>query len=130
MASKFPAFLALLITMTLLFSIVVHGCEPSCTNPAPPPPAVPTPSGATCPINMADLNVCVDLLGGLLNIRLNAPSQPCCTLLQGLANVDAALCVCGVIKVLNNNLVNIPVNVNVLLNECGMACPPEFTCQL
>ncbi|CAN6234484.1 unnamed protein product [Urochloa humidicola] len=130
MAPKLPAFLALLITMTILFTVTVHGCEPSCSNPAPPPPppVVPTPSGATCPINTADLSVCVDLLGYLLNVRLNSvSSQPCCTLLQGLANADAALCVCGVIKVLN---LSVPVDVNLLLNKCGMACPPGFTCPL
>ncbi|PAN37020.1 hypothetical protein GQ55_7G050700 [Panicum hallii var. hallii] len=126
MAAKFPAFLALLTTMTLLFSVAIHGCQPSCSNPAtppPPPPAVPTPSGATCPINTADLSVCVDLLGWNY-----VSSQQCCTLLQGLANTDAALCVCGVIKVLG---VVIPVNVDVLLNECGKTCPPgSFTCPL
>jgi hypothetical protein len=127
MAAKSPAFLVLLsITMTLIFSISsVHGCEPNCYNP---PPAVPTPSsGATCPMNTADLGVCVDLLGDLLSIRLNADSSPCCTLLKGLVNADAALCVCAVIKVLN---LSVPVDVNVLLNKCGMECPPGFTCPL
>ncbi|KAF8657000.1 hypothetical protein HU200_060333 [Digitaria exilis] len=115
MASK------LMITMTLLFPVAVHGCEPSCSNPAPPPPpAVPTPS--------ADLSVCVDLLDSLLHIGLNiAPSQQCCSLLQPLASADAALCVCGVIKVLN---LAVPVNVNILLNKCGLPCPPGFTCPL
>ncbi|TKW12775.1 hypothetical protein SEVIR_5G056600v4 [Setaria viridis] len=128
MAAKSPAFLVLLtITMTLIFSVSVHGCgQYSCSSP--PPPAVPTPPGATCPINTADLSVCVDLLGYLLKIRLNAPPQPCCTLLKGVANADAALCVCGVIKVLN--LISVPVDVNLLLNECGMTCPPGFTCPL
>ncbi|KAF8724631.1 hypothetical protein HU200_020902 [Digitaria exilis] len=131
MASKLvPAFIALqMITMALLFPAVVHGCEPSCSNPAPPPPpAVPTPSGATCPIGTADLSVCVDFLDSLLHIGLNiAPSQQCCSLLQPLASADAALCVCGVIKVLN---LAIPVDVTILLNKCGLPCPPGFKCPL
>ncbi|KAF8657001.1 hypothetical protein HU200_060334 [Digitaria exilis] len=86
----------LMITMTLFFPAAVHGCEPSCSNPTPPPPlAVPTPSGATCPIGTADLSV--------------------------------SLCVCGVIKVLN---LAVPVDVTILLNKCGMSCPPGFTCPL
>ncbi|KAF8657002.1 hypothetical protein HU200_060336 [Digitaria exilis] len=133
MTSKLvPAFIALQIitTMTLFFPAAVHGCEPSCSNPSPPPPpAVPTPSGATCPIDTADLSVCVDFLDSLLHIGLNvAPSQQCCPLLQPLASADAALCVCGVIKALN---LNVPVDINLLLNKCDMPpCPPGFTCPL
>ncbi|CAL5035355.1 unnamed protein product, partial [Urochloa decumbens] len=120
MAPKFPAFLALLITMTLLLSVTVHGCEPSCSNPTPPPPppAVPTPSGATCPINTADLSVCVDLLGYLLNIRLNSvSSQPCCTLLQGLANAVMQMhrSVCAGSSRFSTC---VTVDVNLLLNKC------------
>ncbi|CAI0413445.1 unnamed protein product [Linum tenue] len=77
----------------------------------------------------ANLNVCVDLLESLLKIRLGPQpaSQPCCSLINGLADLDAALCVCAALKGLVNGL-NINLALSVLLNQCGHQVPAGFIC--
>ncbi|CAI0413446.1 unnamed protein product [Linum tenue] len=85
----------------------------------------------------ANLNVCVDLLESLLKIRLGPQpaSQPCCSLINGLADLDAALCVCAALKVPNIlglgglvNGLNINLALSVLLNQCGHQVPAGFIC--
>ncbi|GKA30682.1 14 kDa proline-rich protein DC2.15-like protein, partial [Tanacetum coccineum] len=57
------------------------------------------------------------------------PVKPCCTLIQGLADVEAAVCLCTAIKanVLGINL-NVPVSLSLLLNVCGKKVPSGFKC--
>ncbi|KAG2658907.1 cortical cell-delineating protein-like [Panicum virgatum] len=134
--SKLALFLAL--TTVLAFAAdVVHGCAPYCptTTPpvVPPPPVVPTPSGGggSCPINALKLQVCANVLNLL---KLNIPglgNDQCCPLLQGLVDLDAAVCLCTAIKanILGINL-NVPIDLSLLLNHCGKVCPADFTCPL
>uniref|UniRef100_A0A0D9XI72 Bifunctional inhibitor/plant lipid transfer protein/seed storage helical domain-containing protein n=1 Tax=Leersia perrieri TaxID=77586 RepID=A0A0D9XI72_9ORYZ len=133
-SSKTAMFPVLVITLSLLSLEAVKGCgDTSCSNPSPPPPAVPSPPSGTCPINVFDLAVCADVLEYVLKIRLNVPSsQQCCTLLGGLADVDAALCLCTAIKanVLGVISVDVPIDITLLLNYCNKSCPPGFTCPL
>ncbi|XP_006661670.1 cortical cell-delineating protein-like [Oryza brachyantha] len=133
MAPKSAAFLALVITMSFLSLEVVHGCgDTSCSNPSPPPPAVPSPSGGTCPINALDLAVCADVLQYVLRITTNAPSSQCCPLLARLVDLDAAVCLCTAIKanVLGVVAVDVPLDITLVLNYCNKTCPPGFTCPL
>ncbi|OEL35716.1 Cortical cell-delineating protein [Dichanthelium oligosanthes] len=126
-------FLALTV---LAFAASVHGCTPYCPTPTPPivppPPVVPTPSsGGSCPINVLKLEVCANVLNLL---KLNIPglgNDQCCPLLQGLVDLDAAVCLCTAIKanILGINL-NVPVDLSLLLNHCGKVCPADFTCPL
>uniref|UniRef100_A0A0E0M602 Bifunctional inhibitor/plant lipid transfer protein/seed storage helical domain-containing protein n=1 Tax=Oryza punctata TaxID=4537 RepID=A0A0E0M602_ORYPU len=128
MAPKFAALLTIVITMSLLSVEVANGCgDTSCSNPTPPPPpAVPTPTGGTCPINVLDLAMCANVLS------LNVPSSQCCTLLQGLTDVDAALCLCAALKANILGVINVDVLVDVtlILSSCNRTCPPGFTCPL
>nr|GEX98342.1 hypothetical protein [Tanacetum cinerariifolium] len=57
------------------------------------------------------------------------PVKPCCTLIQGLADTEAAICLCTAIKanVLGINL-NVPVSLSLLLNACGKEVPNGFKC--
>ena len=131
-----PSKLALFLALTVLaFAAAVHGCTPSCPTPpvvpSPPPPVVPTPSGGggSCPINALKLEVCANVLNLLkLNIPVTGSDQ-CCPLLQGLVDLDAAVCLCLAIKanVLGINL-NVPIDLSLLLNHCGKICPADFTC--
>ncbi|GJV48256.1 14 kDa proline-rich protein DC2.15-like protein [Tanacetum coccineum] len=88
------------------------------------------PAKATCPKDTLKLGVCANLLGGLVGVQVGSPPvKPCCTLIQGLADVEAAVCLCTAIKanVLGINL-NVPVSLSLLLNVCGKKVPSGFKC--
>ncbi|KAI3709324.1 hypothetical protein L2E82_39084 [Cichorium intybus] len=157
MAPRALSRTTLLLVLNLLFFTLVtstktpKGCPPppkpkpppSCSCPPPPKPKTPppcpptakppTPSNppkATCPKDTLKLGVCANLLNDLLPIVIGTPSKtPCCSLLSGLADLDAAVCLCTAIKanVLGINL-NIPVSLSVLLNYCGKKAPSGFQC--
>uniref|UniRef100_A0A0E0MAH6 Bifunctional inhibitor/plant lipid transfer protein/seed storage helical domain-containing protein n=1 Tax=Oryza punctata TaxID=4537 RepID=A0A0E0MAH6_ORYPU len=140
MASKIAPLLALSL---LLFAVAVHGCAPYCPGGAPviptPPVVVPKPSHhhgehgdhghGHCPIDALKLRVCANVLNGLVGVKIGAGPDDCCPLLSGLADLDAAVCLCTAIKanVLGLNL-NIPVDLSLILNNCGKICPSDFTC--
>ncbi|KAK8660713.1 hypothetical protein V6N13_051627 [Hibiscus sabdariffa] len=92
----------------------------------PPPPA----AAAYCPKDTLKLGACADLLG-LVNIIVGTPpSSKCCALLQGLADLEAALCLCTAIKanVLGINL-NVPVTLSLILSACQKEVPRGFKCE-
>ena len=83
----------------------------------------------TCPRDALQLGVCANALGGMLGGSVGSSPQPCCTLLQGLADLEAAVCLCTALKanILGINL-NIPVSLSLLMNECGHEMPEGFQC--
>ncbi|CAN1333429.1 pEARLI1-like lipid transfer protein 2 [Linum perenne] len=110
------------------------GAPPKPSNKCPPPPSKPTPtpspSSQKCPIDALKLGVCANVLSSLLNISIgNPPVKPCCSLIQGLVDLEAALCLCTAIKanILGINL-NIPISLSLLLNVCGKKVPSGFQC--
>ncbi|KAG8043452.1 hypothetical protein GUJ93_ZPchr0458g22636 [Zizania palustris] len=108
---------------------------PPSSVPCPPPPytpVTPTPPSSTgkCPINTLKLLACVDALNGLVHAVVGAKaSDACCPLLSGVADLDAALCLCTTIKAkaLSVSLV-LPIAIEVLVNECGKHVPSSFQC--
>ncbi|CAH8273108.1 unnamed protein product [Arabidopsis lyrata] len=149
MASKNSASLALFFALNILFFTLTVATDCKC-NPSPkhsprvptprvPIPSVPTPSVPTpstpgssrnCPIDALRLGVCANVLSGLLNVQLGQPSaQPCCSLIQGLVDLDAAICLCTALRanVLGINL-NVPISLSVLLNVCNRRLPSGFQC--
>lgn len=58
----------------------------------------------------------------------SSAKDACCPVLQGLADLDAALCLCTTIKakLLNINII-IPIALEVLV-DCGKTPPPGFKC--
>ncbi|XP_044374850.1 cortical cell-delineating protein-like [Triticum aestivum] len=136
----------LFLALNLVLVAATHGCGSYCGNtpavpmPAPPiavpPPVVPVPtppttgsSSGTCSINTLKLKACGNVLN-LLKLNLGVPtSEDCCPLLGGLADLDAAVCLYTAIKanVLGIKL-NVPVDLVLLLNQCGKTCPADFTC--
>lgn len=128
MASK---VLLLLLSLNLLF----FATAVSSTNvPCPPPPKGHKhhhpPPPATCPKDTLKLGVCANLLNDLVHLVVGTPPKsPCCTLIQGLADLEAAVCLCTAIKanVLGINL-NVPVSLSLLLNYCGKKLPSAFHC--
>ncbi|KFK31983.1 hypothetical protein AALP_AA6G185000 [Arabis alpina] len=108
---------------------------PSVPSPMVPIPSVPSPStpgsSGNCPINALRLGACANVLSGLLNIQLGQPSaQPCCSVIQGLVDLEAAVCLCTALRanVLGINL-NVPISLSLLLNACNKNnVPSDFQC--
>ncbi|CAL5198012.1 unnamed protein product [Lathyrus oleraceus] len=127
MASK----IAMILTLNILFFTSVT------SNYVPCPPPSPTadnhhhshPKNPTCPRDTIKLGVCADILG-LINVQLGKPPKtPCCSLIDGLANLEAAVCLCTALKanVLGISL-NLPINLSLILDYCGKGVPKEFVC--
>ncbi|KAL1559724.1 lipid transfer protein EARLI 1-like [Salvia divinorum] len=131
MASKRNTSLALFLILNILFFTLSNACG-TCPgpNPKPKPKPAPSPSKGSCPRDTLKLGVCANLLGGLLGATVGTPpKQPCCSLIQGLADLEAAVCLCTAIKanVLGINL-NVPVSLSLLLNVCSKKVPKGFVC--
>ncbi|KAG5228922.1 HyPRP family protein [Salix suchowensis] len=132
MASKSTISLALFLAVNLLFFSLVTA-KKSCPPPPPkskPPPPSSSSSGGKCPKDALKLGVCANLLGSLLNVTIGTPPvTPCCSVIEGLLDLEAAVCLCTAIKanVLGINL-NIPLSLSLLLNVCGKTVPKGFQC--
>ncbi|KNA11293.1 hypothetical protein SOVF_136550 [Spinacia oleracea] len=123
-----------LIAAIFILSLVTLSpfCNACCGCPKPPAPPVtpPTPSKNHCSIDTLKLGVCADVLGLVHAVIGNPPSgTPCCSLLKGLANLEAAVCLCTAIKanILGINL-NVPISLSVLLSACQKELPNGFKC--
>ncbi|XP_048543142.1 cortical cell-delineating protein-like [Triticum urartu] len=131
-----PSKLALFLALNLVLLAAAQGCGPYCppvvpTPPIRPPPVVPSTGGGRCPINTLKLGVCADVLN-LVKLKIGVPAnEQCCPLLGGLADLDAAVCLCTAIRanILGIQL-NVPIDLVLLLNQCGKKCPSDFTCPI
>ncbi|KAL8112341.1 14 kDa proline-rich protein DC2.15-like [Apium graveolens] len=104
--------------------------KPKCPPSVPKTPPSPYPKVATCPRDTLKLGACANVLGGLIGLVVGAPpKQPCCSLLEGLVDLEAAVCLCTAIKanILGINL-NLLVDLSLLLNYCGKKVPTGFQC--
>ncbi|XP_022946350.1 14 kDa proline-rich protein DC2.15-like [Cucurbita moschata] len=103
MASKLSSPIALLLLVNLLFFTMVISTYVPCPPP-PPKPHKPTPlrqppSILKCPKDTLKLGVCADLLDGLVHVVIGSPPKsPCCTLIQGLVDLEAVVCLCTAVK--------------------------------
>ncbi|XP_023731995.1 pEARLI1-like lipid transfer protein 1 [Lactuca sativa] len=146
MASTVLVITTFLLTFNLVFFTLASSTNTAKGCPPPPKPSTPskpqtptkppkpstpsTPPKATCPRDTLKLGVCANLLNNLLPIVVgNRSETPCCSLIAGLTDLDAAVCLCTAIKadVLGINL-NVPVSLSVLLNYCEKKAPSGFQC--
>ncbi|KAL9429982.1 hypothetical protein AB3S75_025377 [Citrus x aurantiifolia] len=138
MDSKCSANIALLLILNIVvFTLAgahnVPCCpipKPSCSPPPPQPSCSPPPPQPSCPRDTLKLGVCADLLNDLVHLVVGTPPvTPCCALLKGLADLEAAVCLCTAIKanILGINL-NLPISLSLLLNYCGNGVPSGFQC--
>ncbi|PHT92639.1 pEARLI1-like lipid transfer protein 2, partial [Capsicum annuum] len=99
----------------------------------PSTPSTPstTSSKGKCPKDTLKLKVCANLLNDLVHLVIgSSPAKTeCCSLIEGLADLDAALCLCTALKanVLGIHL-NVPLSLSLLLNNCGKYAPKNFQC--
>ncbi|KAG2677601.1 hypothetical protein I3843_12G106800 [Carya illinoinensis] len=133
MGSEISLQAALFISLNLLFFTLVSGncytCPKPKPNPNPSPSSTPT-ATQSCPRDALKLGVCAKLLNGTVGAVVGTPPDaPCCSLIQGLVDLEAALCLCTAIKanILGINL-NIPVSLSLLINTCGKNVPSGFQC--
>ncbi|RYR78089.1 hypothetical protein Ahy_A01g002826 isoform B [Arachis hypogaea] len=147
MVSKTSSSIALFLIVNILFFSLVSACG-TCPGPNPKPKhhkgssgqgpsrgsggsGGSTPSGsASCPRDALKLGVCANVLNGLLNVTLGQPPvTPCCTLLNGLVDLEAAVCLCTALRanILGINL-NLPISLSLLLNVCSRQAPRGFQC--
>ncbi|RLM80943.1 cortical cell-delineating protein-like precursor [Panicum miliaceum] len=125
MASK---TFALFLAVNLVVLGVASACSPYCPTPSTPTPTTPGAFGK-CPRDALKLGVCADVLG-LIKAKVGAPpALPCCSILKGLVDLEAAVCLCTAIKanVLGIPL-NLPVDLSLILNYCGKNVPHGFKC--
>ncbi|CAN8308407.1 unnamed protein product [Cochlearia groenlandica] len=145
MASKNSTSLAFFFTFNVLFFTLTASTDfpspnppmyvPSPSVPSPNPKPVPPPStpssSRNCPIDVLKLGACGDILSGLLNLQLGQPSsQQCCSVVEGLVDLEAAVCLCTALRaniVLGINL-DVSVSLSVLLNKCNRKVPSGFEC--
>lgn len=119
-------FLALNILFFTLTEVARSGCPPLPYKPKPTPS---TPAIETCPKDALKLGVCVNALN-LVNVTLGAPPvKPCCSLINGLVDLEAAVCLCTALKasILGINI-DLPINLSLLLNVCSRKAPRGFQC--
>lgn len=121
------------IGIFMLLNIIIFSCSSVSSHNVRCPPAAPSaPKGqAKCPRDTLKFGVCGDWLGGLVHEVVGTPpSNKCCTLLKGLADLEAALCLCTAIKanVLGVLNLKIPVALSLLINSCGKKVPDGYHC--
>ncbi|KAJ8499547.1 hypothetical protein OPV22_010099 [Ensete ventricosum] len=126
MASKASASFGLFFALNLLFFALTSACGTTCPTPTPKP------SHGKCPIDTLKLAACANVLNGLITVGIGKfPKQPCecCTLIDGILDLEAAVCLCTALKanILGINL-NVPIDLSLLLNYCGKNVPKEFQC--
>jgi hypothetical protein len=84
----------------------------------------------SCPADALKAKACLNVLG-LLKVNVNTPrDEHCCSLLDGLVGLDAAVCLCTNLHANVLGLVNLdlPINLRLILNNCGKVCPDDFQC--
>ncbi|KAG5228534.1 proline-rich protein [Salix suchowensis] len=108
---------------------VVKSPPPMVKSPPPPPPPPSLPQG-TCPRDTLKLQACANVLN-LLKIFVGEKEKAkCCSLIDGLVDLEAAVCLCTRIKVDLLGLIklDVPVAVELLLNECDRKVAEDFKC--
>ena len=95
-----------------------------------PKPPTPKPSKGKCPVDTLKLVVCANVLTGLVDLNFGGGQKTsCCSLLTGLTNVDAALCLCTALKANVLGIVSsVELDISLLLNYCGKKSPKGFQC--
>ncbi|KAJ0264850.1 Uncharacterized protein HA466_0012480 [Hirschfeldia incana] len=116
-------YLALFLALNLVsFTYTSATCSKCIPTPT-------IPSTGSCPRDALKIGLCVDVLK-VVNLKLGKPPvEPCCSLIEGLADLEAAVCLCTALKakILGISL-NLPINLSVLLNVCRRNAPKDFQC--
>ncbi|XP_058096519.1 14 kDa proline-rich protein DC2.15-like [Magnolia sinica] len=116
-------------TWCILFLLSIASLSSACDTCKFPPKGFP--ANPFCPRDTLKLGVCADLLGGSVATVIGTPPRSkCCTVLDGLVDLEAAACLCTAIKanVLGVVNLNVPVALSLLVSACGKKIPDGFKC--
>ncbi|XP_013619913.1 PREDICTED: putative lipid-binding protein AIR1 [Brassica oleracea var. oleracea] len=85
----------------------------------------------TCPRNALQIGACTNVLNAI-DFTLRSPPPPvppCCWLIAGLADLEAAVCLCTAldVNVLGIN-VHLPIDISILFHACSRFAPQSFQC--
>nr|XP_017225128.1 PREDICTED: 14 kDa proline-rich protein DC2.15-like [Daucus carota subsp. sativus] len=124
MESKKTASLTLLLALNLVFFAVV-----SATGVTPIPGST---ASTYYPVSKCDplkLGICANVLNLVDVVVGSPPTLPCCSLVEGLVDLEAALCLCTAIKANMLGIkLNVPMALSLVLNNCGKDLPSGFEC--
>lgn len=83
-----------------------------------------------CSKDTLEFGVCGSWLGLVHEVVGTKPSDECCRLIAGVADLEAAVCLCTAIKANVLGVINlkIPVALTLLVNACGKKVPQGFLC--
>ncbi|KAH0689606.1 hypothetical protein KY285_016755 [Solanum tuberosum] len=84
----------------------------------------------TCSIDTLKLGVCANILN-LVNVVVGSPpTMPCCSLIQGLLDLEAAVCLSLAIRANVLGIINlqVPLAIDLILSACGRSIPTNSTC--
>ncbi|XP_019154581.1 PREDICTED: lipid transfer protein EARLI 1-like [Ipomoea nil] len=95
----------------------------------PPMMVSPPRSNGICPKNTLQLRVCVGLLnsvGGKVGTPpLHGSTRPCCSLIAGLVDLQATVCLCQTLKAHLLQIVDVNLTVSLALKVCNRNIPPK-----
>ncbi|XP_031104311.1 14 kDa proline-rich protein DC2.15-like [Ipomoea triloba] len=120
----------ILSLLLLLLATFTTACSEPCRQPKPKP----SPSSSKppfCPRDTLKFGACVEILG-LGSVGVGGPTTgPCCAVLQGLADLEVAACLCTALKanVLGIINLNMSVALSVLFSACHKTIPDGFKCE-
>ncbi|CAE6215058.1 unnamed protein product [Arabidopsis arenosa] len=119
--------IALLLLFNVIFFTFVSSSSVPCPPPPPKKPSTSSPNHKPTCKDALKLKVCANVLD-LVKVSL-PPTSKCCALIKGLVDLEAAVCLCTALKanLLGINL-NVPISLNLVLNQCGKKVPSGFKC--
>ncbi|XP_021738135.1 14 kDa proline-rich protein DC2.15-like [Chenopodium quinoa] len=137
MKCKSSTIAIVFLSLNLLSCNLVQSCNlcgqpntPNVPYPNNPVPGGGSSRGGHCPRDALKLGICANVLNGPVSAVIGTPpTHPCCSVIAGLLDLEAAICLCTAIKanILGINL-NIPIALNLLINVCGKKTPTDFQC--
>ncbi|KFK30593.1 hypothetical protein AALP_AA6G001800 [Arabis alpina] len=125
-----PLLILLLLNVTFFFGHAVKPCPPPPTKQATCPPPPTKQATMKCPRDTLKFGVCGSWLGLVYETIGTPPSKECCSLVKGVVDLEAAVCLCTALKanILGVTPVKIPVALSLILNSCGKKVPKGFVC--
>ncbi|CAI9755356.1 unnamed protein product [Fraxinus pennsylvanica] len=122
MASKSDTSTTLLVLVNLPFFSLVSACDTCNSSPKPKPKPENNSGDDTCCPDIQELGLCTDMLRRLFGVIIGTPVAPCCILVRGLADLEAAICLCDTVNILGLSL-HVPLPLWLLLNACSKKAP-------
>lgn len=119
---------------TILLNIIFFTCVSSYEHSIPYIPGHSIPyrpqPQVKCPKDTLKFGVCGSWLGLATEVVGTNPSPECCTVVEGIADLEAAVCLCTALKANVLGIVTLepPMALSLLLSGCGKQIPEGFQC--